>query len=115
VKSRFILTLSWWSRESIESTNPTVEKCWPPNLVEVVKRVINQPAEELRAPAFAFELSQEAAQKNHLLLANHKFNLDEALNSQKGTPLEYGSEFRNVEVLEVLFGRHSNWGGWKSY
>mmetsp|Transcript_13224 Transcript_13224/g.28024 ORF Transcript_13224/g.28024 Transcript_13224/m.28024 type:complete len:842 (+) Transcript_13224:3970-6495(+) len=78
--------------------------------MEVVEKVINSPVEKLKAPDFAFELSQEAAQKNYLILSKHNFNLDEALKSQKGTPLEYGSEFRRVEVLENLFGRHPNWG-----
>ncbi len=86
------------------------EKCWPKNLTEVIARVLASPSERLRAPDFAFELTQEAAQKNFILLSKYNFNIKEALQSQRGTPLEYGSEFRKVEVLQELFGMHPNWG-----
>ena len=78
--------------------------------MEVITKVLASPIEDLKAPDFILELTKEAAQKNFLLLLKHDFNMDKALKFQRGIPLEYGSEFRCVEVHEELFGRHPNWG-----
>ena len=60
-------------------------------------------------PEFDFELTKEAANKNFLVLRKHSFCLQDALDAQKGTPLEYGSEFRTVDELEPLFRNHPLW------
>ena len=77
-----------------ELTEQMTEKCWPENLMEVITKVVASSTEELKATDFVFELTKEAAQKIFLLLLKHKFNINEALKSQRGTPLEYGSKFR---------------------
>jgi hypothetical protein len=47
------------------------------------------------------------------VLRKHGYNLERALAAQKGTPLEYGSEFRTVEELEPIFKLHPLWDGMK--
>jgi hypothetical protein len=37
-----------------------------------------------------------------MILGKYEFDLDRALKAQWGTPLEFGSEFRNNEVLAPL-------------
>mmetsp|Transcript_30548 Transcript_30548/g.64918 ORF Transcript_30548/g.64918 Transcript_30548/m.64918 type:complete len:144 (-) Transcript_30548:15-446(-) len=70
--------------------------------MEMVKEVVNHPTEQLRTPNFAFELTQEAAQKNNLLLSKQNFILDEALNSQQGTPLECQTSVSSVFLAHEL-------------
>ena len=47
--------------------------------------------------------------KKYLFLKRHKLDLKSALESQKSTPLWYGSEFRETSVLEPLLKHHPNW------
>jgi hypothetical protein len=63
----------------------------------------------MREPEFTFELTKEAAAKNFLVLRKYCFSLEAALSAQKGTQLEYGSEFRTVEELAPVFELHPLW------
>ena len=54
-------------------------------------------------------MDEESAKSNFLFMERLDLDLLKALRAQKGSPLEYGSEFKPVEVLERLFGRHQNW------
>ena len=42
-------------------------------------------------------------------MEHHNLDLPKALHAQKGSPLDYVSAFKLVEVLERLFGLHPNW------
>ena len=42
-------------------------------------------------------------------MEHHNLDLPKALHAQKGSPLNYVSAFKLVEVLERLFGLHPNW------
>ena len=68
----------------------------------------------MRQPEFTFELTKEAAEKNFLVLRQYDFDLEKALSAQKGTPLEYGSEFRTSSELEPLLMNHPLWPHMKS-
>jgi hypothetical protein len=52
----------------------------------------------------------EAANKNFFVL-KHKFggDLSEALLAQNDSPLGYGSEFKPIETLELIFENHPSW------
>ena len=62
---------------------------------------------------FTFELTIESAQKNFLVLRKYGFNLEKALAVQKGTPLEYSSEFRTADELAPIFQDHPLWESMK--
>ena len=97
----FILTES--------SRLPARHDIWPADLLEKVRELVSKPSREMRKPEFEFELTSEAALKNFLVLKKYGLNLEAALEAQKGTPLEYGSEFRTVEELAPIFSKHPYW------
>ncbi len=55
-------------------------------------------------PEFIFDMTEEAAEKNFLVLKKYNFNLDKAMLAQKSSPLGYSSEFRSLQTL----GKYSN-------
>jgi hypothetical protein len=65
-------------------------------------------------PLFAFEFSLEAAHKNFILL-KRKFGGDllKALLAQSNSPLGYGSEFKPIKTLELIFKNHPSWSRMK--
>ena len=82
---------------------------WPKDLIGEIKRVLRAPNVAPRAPSFQFQMDEESAKNNFIFMERHDLDLLKALRAQKGSPLDYGSEFKPVEVLERLFGRHPNW------
>ena len=78
---------------------------WP---VTTIKRLIIKPANKLGKPVFSFKLTQEAAQNNSQILATFKGNLGAAIEAQKGIPLDYGSEFRDITIIKKLFRYHKD-------
>jgi hypothetical protein len=83
--------------------------CWfPKNLLEIAKSIANQKCHSMSNPTFKFEMSAAAAYHNWNLLQEFD-NLGSALESQKGTQLEYGSEFRDTSTLKHLFSNHPLW------
>ena len=66
-----------------------VEHCWfPTNLLTIAKAIASQACPDYKKPSFKFVMTSEAAIDNWNLL--QKFNnLGEALDSQKGSQLEY--------------------------
>ena len=65
-------------------------------------------------PEFRFELTDEAAQWNYLVLKKYGLDLKRAIEGQSDSPLGYGSEFRDQSVLEEIFSKHPNWSRLKS-
>ena len=86
-----------------------VEHCWfPQNLLEIAKVVANQTCPKFKHPTFKFKMSSASALENWNILNQFK-NLGEALNSQRGTQLDYGSEFRDTLTLKNIFAKHPLW------
>jgi hypothetical protein len=73
------------------------------------------PSQATLKPLFEFNLSSKAAQKSYFLL-KHKFggNITIALLAQQDSPLGYESEFKPVQTLKQIFGRHPSWEQMKS-
>mmetsp|Transcript_1089 Transcript_1089/g.1714 ORF Transcript_1089/g.1714 Transcript_1089/m.1714 type:complete len:831 (+) Transcript_1089:2296-4788(+) len=67
------------------------------------------PSQPIRAPEFRFDGSREAAEHNATILAMHGYNLNSAIRSQHGTPLDPGSEFKPVSILDWLCTPHPLW------
>jgi hypothetical protein len=55
-----------------------------------------------------FEVSPDAAQHNAELLRAVDYDMTKFLEGQRGTTLDFGAEFRSVEALRPLLGRHPN-------
>ena len=75
-------------------------------LVTTIKRLIIKPVKKLGKPVFYLKRTHEAAQKNSQILAAFKGNLGSAIEAQKVIPLDYGSEFRDINVIKNLFCYH---------
>ena len=78
---------------------------WPSGLISILRRIAELPCRQPSKPLFAFEFNLEAANKNFILL-KRKFggDLSEALLAQSDSPLGYGSEFKPIKILELIFG-----------
>ena len=68
-----------------------------------IKRLIIKPVNILRKPVFSFKRTQEVAQNNSQILAAFNGNLGVAIRFQKESPLDYGSEFWDINGIKKLF------------
>lgn len=75
-----------------------------------LKAIKQIPPQQPSQPEFFFKLSEEAAEKNFLILMRkYGGSLADALAAQKDSTVGYGSEFRVVATLSNIFQRHPNW------
>ena len=82
----------------------------PPNFLDLIQTIIDTPQKTPSKPLLIFSFSQEAAQKNYLILKkNFNNNIVEALNAQRNSPLAYGSEFKRPSIIKPLLSGHPNW------
>ncbi len=88
----------------------TPSSVWPSNLIPILLRIAALPRHQPSKPFFDFSFSLEAANKNFIIL-KWKFggDLSIALLAQSNSPLGYGSEFKPIETLELIFNNHSTW------
>jgi hypothetical protein len=108
-----ILTYSKSARELqgkyTQPSTPRRDTWFPKNLMQIIKSIISTASIEMKAPEFKFDLSMKLAKYNWKILEKYKLNLEEALEAQSGTILEYSSEFRPANILEPLFQHHPLW------
>ena len=64
------------------------------------------PIQKFDKPIFWFKITNKAAARNIKLLATFNRNLGAAIKAKKGSPLNYVSEFRNIDKLSKLFNYH---------
>ena len=74
-----------------------------------IQTVIKTHCDRPLVPDFCFQMTEEGAEKNFLVLKQHSMHLGNAIKAQKNSPLGYGLEFRKPEILCPLFGKHPNW------
>ena len=100
-----------------EPPNPIfVEGCWfPVNLIDICKYVQASSPRKMNKPAFEFVPSKAAAEKNRSVLKSFDLDLSKALEAEKGSQLAYGSEFKDVKLLELIFQHHPLWSRMKSH
>jgi hypothetical protein len=82
-------------------------------LVKLIKIINKIRAEAIPAPTppeFVFKLTEEAAEKNFMILKRYDFDLAKAIHAQRSSPLGYGSEFRPPKTLMKIFKHHPLWG-----
>ena len=90
------------------------EGVWfPVNLIEVIQQIISTKCKKMNKTNFRFDFSKEAATHNWNTLSQYQ-NLGEAIEDNNSSQLSYGSEFREVSVLEPLFQNHPLWNRLKS-
>ena len=78
---------------------------------EVFSVVNSDPPVPTRSP-IVFENNDEAAKANGAVLAACGFDIQRLIDKHPDSTLGYGSEFRTVEQLKPLLGRHPNFGKW---
>jgi hypothetical protein len=71
--------------------------------------ILKYQAPELDKSNFSFELSNEAAMKNYLVMKTCDMDLNKAFLKEGNSPLAFGSEFKPVSIIEPLFKKHPNW------
>ncbi|KAI2493346.1 hypothetical protein MHU86_21191 [Fragilaria crotonensis] len=79
-------------------------------LTELKKVAAKVPITPKKSPV-VFENTIDAATVNAKLLENSNFDVDKLLRQYADTTLGYGSEFRTVEQLKPLIGRHPHFTG----
>jgi hypothetical protein len=96
------------------ASTPAVSLCpmGPPpplDLVQTIRTILATPLPCPQPTQFAFHLDKHSAEHNTNILESHHFNLDAAIQSDIGSPLQYGSEFRPRSILAPLLAHHPNW------
>jgi hypothetical protein len=84
---------------------PSFGKAARPLLCRLMKAITKTkeqtPAKDERTPA--------AAEHNSQIIQDHEYDLQECLASMPKSTVSPGSEFRHVDTLENLIGRHPYW------
>ena len=99
----------------LENTSgATPSSVWPSDLITILQRIAELPCRQPSKPLFAFEFNLEAANKTFILLMRtFGGDLSKALLAQSDSPLGYGSEFKPIEMLELIFRNHPSWSRMK--
>ena len=77
-----------------------------PWLVTTIKAILKTPIQKFEKPIFSLRRTHEAAVRKSKILTAFKGNLGAAIAAQKYSPVNYGSEFRDIASLETIFLRH---------
>jgi hypothetical protein len=89
---------------------PTDNNIWPTNLIEIIKAIKQILPRQPSQPEFSFELTDEAAKKNFLILMRtYGGGLSDLLAAQQDLTVGYGLEVRDVKILSNIFQRHPDW------
>lgn len=124
-------------RALVEADSKTVGKCLPPVeivfddslvlrgpndftarpkwMVDAVEAAIHSVGEVPKKPPFRFEQNWEAAEVNWSILEESSRDLHTAILKYRNTTIGYGSEFRKVETLKAIYGRHPNFAYMEEY
>ena len=89
--------------ETIRKGNLDQKNSCPSWLVTTIKKITRKPVKELVIPVLTFNRTHEAVFQNSSLLADFDGKLDVEMESQKESPLYYGSEFRDITGIIKLF------------
>jgi hypothetical protein len=78
--------------------------------MDIIHAIKTMPPCRPTQPDFTFNLKTKAAVKNHLvLMKKYNDNRRVLLEAQRNSIVGYGSEFRDIDTLQKIFGRHPNW------
>ena len=68
-----------------------------------IKILIIKPGNKIVKPVFPFKRTQEDSQNNSQILAAFNVNSGAAIETQKGSPLDYGSEFLEITGIKTKY------------
>ena len=88
------------------SNNPKSKDSW---LIHTIKSIINSTDKVISPHKYKFENTRDAAKFNAAILKRNKYDFTKALQKEKGTMLEPGSEFRSRDILAPLLSQHEHW------
>ncbi len=93
-----------------QSKETDSQNVWPSGIFSILQQTMATPGHHPSNPIFEFDMSVEAAKNNYMILM-HKFggDLHKALEAQHGSPLQYGSKFKPVSILALIFSNHPTW------
>ena len=77
--------------------------------MQCIKRAVTTSSRRMKQQKFRFEDGRDAAKYNTKILKQCKYDFEIALQKEKGTMLEPGSEFREPHLLEPIFQHHEHW------
>ena len=91
------------------TTHKTNNRCWPSNLIDIIKMIssINCPAP--RKQEFIFKHSTSATKTNWDIIQNYDKDITKAITAQHHSPLSFGSEFRPPNILNFILCKHLLW------
>ena len=101
---------------AINDSQPTTQsaKWWPNSISSIIASIINFDKQTPQQCPFLFKLTTKAAHKNLCVLQKYNNNLGTAIDSNKNSPISYGSKFRSTTILAPLLHVHPQWHLFKS-
>jgi hypothetical protein len=99
-------TYTDWRTNHITNSS---QRAFPVELIEIINKIREEALPAPAPPEFVFDMTEEAAKKNFMILKKYDFDLEKAINAQKSSPLGYGSEFRPPQTLRRIFKHHPLW------
>jgi hypothetical protein len=79
-----------------------------PDLLRAIQEILSAPIKPLAKPPFKFQMSKEAAAYNSNIIRENNFNIHKIISSTL-TNCTPGIEFREPELLQLIFHRHELW------
>jgi len=80
----------------------------PSWLVDRVREVASTEVDAPAPPPLKFDLSPEAAQHNAKVIRESHYDLERLIEAHRSSTIGYGSEFRPVEDMSAILGKHPN-------
>ena len=77
-------------------------------IVTKIKRLFIKSDKKLGPPLLYLKCTQEASNQNRQTLSAFNGNLGVEIKSQKGIPLDHGSEFWDITGIKTLFLHHED-------
>ena len=78
-------------------------------IMQCIKKAVTGSSKMMKQQKFRFEDGRMAAKYNTKILKQCKYDFEKALEKEKGTMLEPGSEFREYHLLQPIFQHCEHW------
>ena len=95
-------------------TNRTLKTKEHSILMSIIERIISIPCRKLASSPFRFERTHEAAHHNSRMILENGGDLESLVSSLSYSFTHYGSEFRDIVLLEELLSSNNKWSELKS-
>lgn len=85
------------------------DRHYPENWLSYVQLIVNLAPPTPLSPTVKFEVSKAAAQHNEQCLIASGYDVEALIQSNAGTTMSHGSEFRDPTILHILLHDHPLW------